>query len=51
MNSKKLVNNIRLTEKILGSGLKFVSSSEAKNKKYVRKINCSKKKYKKRRNL
>ena len=29
---KKLVNKIRLTEKILGSGLKFVSSSEAKIK-------------------
>lgn len=40
---KKLVDKIRLTEKILGSGLKFVSSSEAENKKYVRKSIVAKK--------
>ena len=40
---KKLVDKIRLTEKILGSGLKFVSSSEAENKKICKKINRSEK--------
>ena len=41
---KKMVEKIRLTEKILGSSFKFVSNSEAKNKKFVRKSIVAKKK-------
>ena len=44
---KKMVEKIRLTEKILGSSFKFVSNSEAKNKKFVRKSIVAKKKIKK----
>ena len=47
-----MVEKIRLTEKILGSSFKFVSNSEAKNKKFVRKsIVAKKKKIKKEKSL
>ena len=47
MEFKKMVEKIRVTEKILGSSFKFVSNSEAKNKKLVRKSIVAKKRIKK----
>ena len=47
MEFKNMVNKIRNLQKIFGSNLKFVSNSEAKNKKYVRKSIVAKEKIRK----